>query len=184
MPIIAREPNIYPDDFLEPTYQRDSVARGLLLYTRPRQEKALARDLLRLCLPFYLPLVPQRSQVRGRVVTSHIPLFSGYMFACVRDEQRLDLLRTNRLSQVIAVDDEQQLACELRHVEFLIASEKPVTIERRLEAGTRVRVKTGPLKGLEGVVACRRGKERLILAVTLLQQGASIEIDDFQVEPT
>ena len=50
-------------------------------------------------------------------------------------------------------------------------------------AGQRVRVKNGSLLGIEGTIVCRRGEDRLLVAVEFLQQGVSILISDFQVEP-
>jgi transcriptional antiterminator RfaH len=58
-----------------------------------------------------------------------------------------------------------------------------LTVERRLVSGQPVRIKVGPMKGIEGVVVSRRGQTRLLVSVAFMQQGASIEIDDFQVEP-
>ena len=65
----------------------------------------------------------------------------------------------------------------------LIESDAPLTIERRLNAGRRVRVKTGAMAGVEGVVISRRGNNRLLVAVKLLQQGVSVDVDDFLLEP-
>ena len=90
---------------------------------------------------------------------------------------------TNRASRMVNVADETELLGELRNLRRLIASDAPLTIERKLEAGRAVRVKSGPLEGTEGVVVSRRGKDCLLVAVTLLQQGVSVEIDDFRLEP-
>ena len=49
--------------------------------------------------------------------------------------------------------------------------------------GNRVRVRRGPLAGLEGAVLVRRGQTRLLVQVNFLQKGASVEIDDFLLEP-
>ena len=46
-----------------------------------------------------------------------------------------------------------------------------------------MRVTTGSFAGDEGTVITRRGRNRLLVAVTLLQQGVSLEIDDFMLEP-
>ncbi len=59
----------------------------------------------------------------------------------------------------------------------------PLTIERRLSPGDRVRVRSGPLAGVEGTVLRRQGATRLVVAVNLLQQGASVDIDDCLLEP-
>jgi hypothetical protein len=58
-----------------------------------------------------------------------------------------------------------------------------LTVEGRLKAGDRVRVKHGVLGGLEGTIIRRNRKTRLLIAVNYLQQGVSIEIDDFMLEP-
>jgi len=65
----------------------------------------------------------------------------------------------------------------------LIASGAPLTLESRLAPGDRVRVRRGPLVDLEGTVLSRRGQTRLLIAVNFLQQGASVEIDDFLLDP-
>ena len=67
-------------------------------------------------------------------------------------------------------------------INFTMA-DAPLTIESRLEIGRRVRVKSGSLMGLEGEIISRRGENRLLIGVQFLQQGASILIRDFQVEP-
>ena len=58
----------------------------------------------------------------------------------------------------------------------------PLTPEARITAGTRVRVRSGPLMGLEGLVEERRGQQRLVVAIEFLQQGASVLIDDYHLE--
>jgi hypothetical protein len=51
-----------------------------------------------------------------------------------------------------------------------------------LRPGQRVRVKTGSLTGVEGVVVSRRGEDCLLLAVECLQKGVSIQIDENNLE--
>jgi transcriptional antiterminator RfaH len=65
----------------------------------------------------------------------------------------------------------------------LIALDAPLTLEARIEPGRRVRVRSGPMTGLEGLVVKRRGKDWLVVAVEFLGQGASVLLEDFQVEP-
>jgi transcriptional antiterminator RfaH len=48
--------------------------------------------------------------------------------------------------------------------------------------GGRFRVRTGPLRGLEGTVVRRHGGERLVVAVRFLNQGASVEVEDVDLE--
>ena len=56
-------------------------------------------------------------------------------------------------------------------------------IRRRMKSpGGRFRVRTGPLRGLEGTVVRRHGGERLVVAVRFLNQGASVEVEDVDLE--
>jgi transcription antitermination factor NusG len=183
VPILGAEVSVFPDTLLEGLNGEARDRRWWVLYTKARQEKAVARRLLGFEIPFFLPLVPKSSISRGRKVTSHIPLFAGYVFLFGSDEERVRSLTTNRISRVLDVHDEERFEHDLRQVERLIAAKVPLTVESRLAPGHRVRVRFGPLAGLEGTVVTRRGEARLLVSVDFLQQGASVEIDDFMLEP-
>jgi len=183
MPILAEEPSLYPETLLDELVREPSPRLWWVLYTRARQEKALARDLLAYQIPFYLPLVKKTAVRRGRKTTSYIPLFASYVFLFSSDQERIRSLTTNRVSRVLATNDPDRLIHDLRQLRRLIESDAPLTVERRLLPGSRVRVRQGALMGLEGTVLTRRGTTRLLVSVDFLQQGASVEIDDFFLEP-
>ena len=76
MPILGKEKSLFPDSLLEgPCHSKEN--QWMVLYTKPRQEKSLARELLRRSVPFYLPLVKKNLQYGRRRVTSFAPLFGG-----------------------------------------------------------------------------------------------------------
>lgn len=186
MPILERETSIFPCGLFEdPMYEPGSSDRvWWAIFTKSRHEKALARELERFEIPFFLPLVAKQNRIRNRIVETHLPLFSGYVFMFGRDDERVRALTTNRISTLLPVADQWQLCRDLKHLNRLIEVDAPLTIERRLEPGRRVRIKHGPMKGLEGIITQRRGgKRRLLVAVEFLQHGVSVEIDDFMVEP-
>ncbi len=187
MPILDAEANLHPQRLLSdlgPNEFSGSQDRDWwVLMTKPRQEKAVARELLSRDVPFYLPLVKRDNFIRGRRVRSHIPLFTGYVFCFGDDDERIEALKTNRVAQTLHVLDQSQLWNDLRQIERLITADAPLTVESRLQAGRRVRIKSGVMKGLEGTVVVRRPRSRLLVAVHFLQSGASIEIDDFMLEP-
>jgi transcription antitermination factor NusG len=183
MPILKEEPSLFPENLLDSSLSDHPERSWYALYTKARQEKSLARELLKLCIPFYLPLVKKISVSRGRRRTSLVPLFGGYLFLCGGDEERVRSLTTNRVSRVLQVEDPEQLIFDLRQLRQLIATNAPLTIESRLAPGERVRVRNGAFAGLEGMVLKRRGQTRLLVSVNFLQQGASVEIDDFSLEP-
>lgn len=187
MPILAEEPSMFPDNLLGP----EGLAAGSpsvdrcwwALYTKARQEKAVARQLHKFRVPFYLPLIPKTSVYRGRKITAQIPLFTAYMFLFGTEEDRIKALTTNRLSTVLRVPDQLQICRDLAQVQQLIAAKAPLTVESRLMPGRRVRVRSGVFAGLEGQVLSRVKHTRLIIAVHFLQKGVSVEIDDFMLEP-
>lgn len=183
MPILAHEPSLYPADLFQRPALEQCDRRWWALHTKPRQEKCLARYLHQAGTPFYLPLVPKRRVQNGRKLESHIPLFTSYVFLLGTEEQRLDCLSTNRVTQVIEVIEQGQLLTDLAQIQRLIEANAPLTLEQRIEAGQRVRVKSGSLMGLEGMVLARRKESRLLVAVQFLQQGVSVEVDDFTLEP-
>ncbi|HEX6963815.1 MAG TPA: transcription termination/antitermination NusG family protein [Lacipirellula sp.] len=177
----------FPENLLEdnkPLGMTD-LCRWRVVYTKSRQEKALAADLAAKRISHYLPIIPRETFSRGRRLLSFVPAFPGYLFLLSDLEQRLVALETNRVVRTLEVADacQAQLFDDLKQLSRLIADGAPMTVEERILAGQRVRVKRGSLAGCEGIVTSRRGGTRLIVVVNCLQQGVSVEIDDFMLEP-
>ncbi|HEX7380433.1 MAG TPA: antitermination protein NusG [Pirellulales bacterium] len=145
--------------------------------------KSLARDLLQAQIPYYLPQVPKTSSIRGRKYVSYVPVFTSYVFVFGNNFERHFSLTTNRIAGYLSVPNGDELTRQLFDLSRLIGAGVPMTVEGRLKAGDRVRVKSGSLAGVEGTVLARCRKCRLIVAVNLLQQGVSVEIDDHLLEP-
>ncbi len=182
MPILEAEVSHFPSDLFGLYSTRDEDRFWWAVYTRSRQEKALARELHAFRIPFYLPLIAKDHLIRGRRVRSHVPLFGGYIFLYGSESERLQSLKTNRISTMLPVPDQEQLLHDLQQVQKLIEAEAPLTIESRLDSGRLVRIRGGSMAGLEGMVLKRCGQSRLQVAVNFLQKGVSVEIDDFLLE--
>jgi hypothetical protein len=186
MPLLGPERSLYPDDLLSEEFQGRGEAAGLswwALYTRSRQEKELIRRLVASQAPFYCPIAPNKYRSpAGRTRTSYLPLFTNYVFMFGDEAQRYEALTSNCISKCIAVKDGAQLTVDLARIRKLLEAGVAVTVESQIEPGMRVRVKTGSMLGLEGTVFKRHGKDRLLVMVNFLQQGASIEFPDWDVE--
>jgi transcription antitermination factor NusG len=186
VPIHKKEPCLFPEILLDESAESPATVPGdrawRVIYTKSRQEKSLARELLRFEIPFYLPQIESTSIVRGRRRTTFVPLFAGYIFTLTNETERVRAMTTNRVSRVLSVEDADQLVIDLRQVKRLIESNAPLTIERRIAPGQRVRIKQGALMGMEGTVLVRRGETRLLVCVNFLQQGASVEVHDYLLE--
>lgn len=183
MPILPKQRDIFPTDLLDRDTPGPDAARWVAFYTLSRREKELMRRLEAGGVPFYAPLVKRRLRSPGgRTRSSHVPLFPGYVFSRVDDDQRRAALATNTIARWIPILDERMLLGDLRSIKRLIDANRPLTPESRISPGQHVRVRSGPLSGLEGTVIKRRGEERLQVAVRFLNQGASIELEDVDLE--
>jgi transcriptional antiterminator RfaH len=185
MPLLDRERDIYPDDLLDcPSVGSDPDKKWWAMYTMARREKELMRRLRPLDVSFYTPIIVRRSRSAGsgRVRTSYVPLFTGYVFIYGDADSRQRALATNCISRWLDVPDGPRLTFDLRQIRRLISVDAPLTAEERLTPGSRVRVKTGAFAGLEGVVVRRAKESHLIIQVDFLQRGASVVLDDCQLE--
>jgi transcription antitermination factor NusG len=184
MPILGRQSDIYPEDLLwsdESTL--DPEARWWAIYTLPRREKDLMRRLQQMKIAHYGPLIRRRHRSpSGRSRTSYLPLFPSYLFLFGSEEDRYRAMTSNCISRYMEIPDAEQLVADLRQIHRLISADAPMAPEARIESGMKVRVRGGALAGLEGKVVRRQGGDRLVVEVRFLQQGASVELDDYQVE--
>ena len=179
MPLLTAEASWYPDGlFHDENLAPPTGHLWWALHVRPRQEKSLARELLGKQLAFYLPLVSRRWRSQGRPMTSHLPLFAGYLFLrCTRDG-RLGALATNRVVRCLDVAQQDLLWRDLRQIHRLIGAGAPLTPESKLTPGTPVEIASGPLMGLRGKVLRTASGRRFIVEVDFIRRGASVMLDD------
>jgi transcriptional antiterminator RfaH len=111
-----------------------------------------------------------------------VPLFPGYVFLCGNEEQRAEAFKTKCVVRIIEAPDKTELLFDLRQIQQLIASDAPLSPEARLSKGMKVRIRSGPLSGIEGEVIKRRRKDTLFVAVHFLQQGVSVALGDYETE--
>src|SRR5262249_11656864 len=112
----------------------------------------------------------------------HVALFAGYVFMYGTVADRHRALTTNCVSRWLPAPSGAELTQDLRRICKLINSGAALTPEARLERGARVKVRSGPLAGIDGVIIQREGRARLLVAVDFLKQGASLLIEDHAVE--
>ena len=182
MPILASEPELFPEQLFDDLPQTDCGERlWWVVHTRPRQEKSLARELFRGEIPFYLPLIPRRRRYGRRVMTSHVPVFDGYVFLFAEPEERSEALAGRRILHTIRVPDQERLQSDLRQIQQLIASGAPLSPEERMVPGKAVEIRNGPLAGLRGTIFRRASRRRFVVQVDFIQRGASVLLDDFDL---
>lgn len=153
-------------------------------HTKARFEKAFAWDMLSYGIGYFLPMREKVIFSGGRKRRVMIPLFTSYVFFCGTEKDRYTALTTNRLCQTIEVFDQEDMISELAAIEKALLSKADLDIYPHLPVGSRCRIISGPMMGTEGVVIERKNaKARMVLEVTILGQGAVMEIDADLLEP-
>jgi len=151
--------------------------RWWVAHTKSRFEKAFAWDMLHREIGYFLPTVERVRVSGGRKRRVWVPLFSSYVFFCGSQEDRLAAMMTNRLCQTLEVVDQGVLVSELVAIEKALAAKVELDPYSFAAVGRRCRIKSGPCEGLEGTVIQRHKQARLVLQVSILGQGASMEVD-------
>jgi transcriptional antiterminator RfaH len=180
MPILHAEPDCFPDDLL--TLPCEDVP-WWACYTRSRQEKQLMRSLRQAEIGHYAPIIPKRYRSpAGRVRESFLPLFANYVFVCGDEMARYTAVCTGTVSRTLAVEQPSLLLEDLRQIQRLILTGAPLAPEARIGSGDKVRVRNGQFAGFEGIVLRRQQHTCLIVQVRFMNQGASVVLDDCQLE--
>ena len=153
------------------------------VHVKPRQEKALAREIVRGCGGYFLPMYEKALHSKGRSWRSLVVLFPGYLFFCGGEPDRIALLSTGRAVRLIPVPDRDRFVRELSAIERMIDNDMPIGPVSKLTRGRPCRIIDGPLAGSEGVVERRQGRRRFVVMVSMLGQGAAVEVDAESLEP-
>jgi len=158
------------------------TGRWWVAHTKSRNEKALAHDLISRQISYFLPMTWKVRRKSRRTIKSLLPLFSGYLFFCGDETQRTELLKTDRVANLIEVIDQEKLLGELVQIEKVLQTGTPLVPHKYIKVGQKCRVIAGPLMGLHGIVVNIKGAMRLVLQVDMLGQAASVEIDIDMIE--
>jgi transcription antitermination factor NusG len=156
------------------------------LQTRPRHEKIVARRLQERGVTTFLPLVTEVHRWSDRKKSVEVPLFGCYVFAkfVPNRSERLRVLRVDGVFGLIGaggegapIPDEQ-----IDAVRTLIDERLPWSSHPFLKIGQRVRLRSGALDGLEGILISRNGDRTLVISVDAIQRSLAVRVEGYQVE--
>ena len=156
------------------------------LYTQHRHEKAVARFISGKGLEVFLPLYKTAHRWKDRMKEVDLPLFPNYVFVLTGPKQRAVVLSTPgvhdfvRLSGAPAPIPVEEIDAVRQAVGHGLNAEPHAF----LKSGDRVRVKSGLLEGLEGILVRKKKFYRLVLSVELLVKSISVEVEACDVERT
>ncbi len=155
------------------------------LRTRSRHEKVTSLYLERRGFEVFLPLIDRIRQWKDRRVHVQFPLFPGYCFIRCSVGHHRQVKMTVGAVELVGVAG-RPIPVPLEEVEAvrrLVTSILPVDPHPTLEPGTAVEVIRGPLAGVRGVLIRKGPRTRLLVGITLLSQGASVDIAASDVVP-
>lgn len=155
------------------------------VWTRSRHEGVVLEQLLGKGVEAFLPTIPRWSRWKDRKKRIDWPLFPGYCFARVDPEASLQVLTCSGVVSLVsfegrpaAIPDE-----EIEAVRTLVQSDLQYDPCPFISEGDKVEVIAGPLRGVVGRLIRKGAHARLVLAVDLIGQGVSVEVDAGDVRP-
>lgn len=155
----------------------------VVLHARPRCEKKAADYCKRNDMPWYLPLRKKIHRYGSRERSFWSPLFPGYVFCVVTPVQKSEVRQNRYVANLLEVVDQKTLVEQLRQIDRALTVGDVVEVMPYLEAGRRVAVTSGPMKGLEGLVLRVKGKTRVVINVDMIQQSVAVEVDSAWLAP-
>ncbi len=152
-------------------------------HVKPRCEKKVAEYCAANHLFCDLPLREETKIYQRRKVTVRKPVFPGYCFLRHTPVQRVTLLKSNLIVRLIPVADQERLASDLEQIHQALDVDPTLDACAAFKAGKRVVIRSGPFRGLEGVVQVVRAKTRVILNVEMIGRGLAVEVEMSLLEP-
>ena len=154
------------------------------LYTRHQHEKMVDQVLTNKGFNTFLPLYATTHNWKDRTKALTLPLFPCYVFLKGGVERRLQILTTPGIYGLVSSGGQPAAIpdMEIEAIRRVVESGARVEAHPYLKCGNWVRVKSGPLTGIEGILVRKKNISRLVLTVEILGTAAAIEVAAFQVE--
>jgi transcription antitermination factor NusG len=156
------------------------------VHTFPRHEKRVEQHLGQMDIEHFLPLYRSPRKWRnGLKVVLDLPLFSGYIFVRIKRNERVRVLEVPGVLAIVGGTRGEMAPLPEVEVEALrsglhLRQAEPHPL---LTVGQRVRIRSGALAGLEGIVVRKKNSFRVVLTMDLIMQSIAVEVDGEELEP-
>ena len=154
-----------------------------VLYLRPRCEKKMAGFCENSGIAHYLPLRRETKVYQRRKVTVEKPLFPGYFFVRLDDDERVKVLKTNNIVRILETRRQRALLHQLAQVRKALTVDPTLSSCDAVKEGRRVLITAGPFRGIEGLVMSIKGRSVVRLIIEMIGQAVSLDIDREYLEP-
>jgi transcription antitermination factor NusG len=160
-------------------------AEWFAAYTTPRHEKMVARHLQVRHIDSYLPLYTSiRRWKNGCRVPVAKPLFPSYIFVNIARRESVRVLQVPGVVSIVS-SGREPAALPSAEIESLRSALPFRQFEPHpyLVAGEKVRITSGLLAGMTGVLLRRKNNLRVVLTLDLIRQSVAVEIGIDEIEP-
>jgi len=156
------------------------------LYTRHQHEKMVAKILAAKGFETFLPLHTAGHHWKDRTKVISVPLFPCYVFLTgALEHRRLQIVTTPGVYGLVLSAGQPAVipVVEMEAIRRVVESGARLEPHPFLKCGDKVRIKSGPLVGIQGILVRKKNMCRLVLSVEMLGKAAAMEVDAFEVEP-
>jgi len=153
-------------------------------YTSANHEKRVAEQFTRRSVEHFLPLYQSVRRWKDRRVQLQLPLFPGYVFVRLALRDRLRVLQVPGVANLVGFRG-TPTALPQEEIDALRTSLlNGVRAEphRYLTIGRRVRVKSGPLTGMEGILVRKKNQDRLVISLDLILRSVAVEVSALELD--
>lgn len=163
-------------EYLEP--------RWYAAYTSANHEKRVALQLGQRSVEHFLPLYDSVRRWKDRRMKLQLPFFPGYVFVRLALRDRLQVLQVPGVAKLVGFNGLPSALpdSEIEAIQVCLARKASLEPHPYVKVGRRVRVKAGPLEGLEGIVIRKRNRLRLIISLDLIHRSAAVEVEVADLE--
>jgi transcription antitermination factor NusG len=153
-------------------------------YTTARHEKRIAGHCRLRNLEYFLPLYrTQQRYKNGSRVYLELPLFPGYIFVHIAREQRVRVLEVPGVLSIVS-QGRDPIPLSDGEIESLRAGLHLRRVEPHpyLVVGERVRIKSGAMEGLQGLLVRKKNDFRVVLTLDTIMRSIAVEVAADEVE--
>jgi transcription antitermination factor NusG len=131
----------------------------------------------------FLPLYQSPRRWKDRRVQLQLPLFPGYVFVRPALHDRLQVLQVSGVAKLVGFNG-TPAALPQEEIDALrtgLATGVCATSHPYLTVGRRVRVKSGRLAGLEGILKRKTKQDRLVISLELILSSVAVEVSALEL---
>ena len=157
------------------------------VYVRSRFEKKVHQFLQEKGVTSFLPLIETWRQWSDRKKKVSIPLFKGYVFVrIVFKSDHCKVLDTDGVVKFVGIGNVPSVILD-RDIEWIkILAGEPDALKNvlpEMPSGQRVKVISGPFRGLEGIVQKEGREAKLLVYFDSIMQGIEVLINPEYLQP-